>query len=63
MACDRMIRHSAPLDEILIYIDGFCLDQHVSGDATQRKAGRGVVLKVDSQAAAGKLLKRGFHFA
>lgn len=45
ITCPYMIRRSAPLDEILIYTDGSCLNQHISGDATQRKAGCAVIFK------------------
>jgi hypothetical protein len=47
----RMVRRSEPRDEILIYTDGSCLDQHISGDSTQRKAGCGVVFRPQPRVA------------
>lgn len=59
---DRMIRRSAPLDEILIYVDGSCLDQHISGDATQGKAGCAVVFKPEPKPDPSSHQSRGFGF-
>ena len=60
-AQDRMISRSAPLDEILIYTDGSCLDQHISGDATERRAGCAVIYKPKPRsAAAQRSTARGF---
>lgn len=41
----RMISRTAPKDEILTYADGSCLDQHMSGDTSQRRAGYAVWCK------------------
>jgi ribonuclease HI len=62
MAYDRMIRRSAPLDEILIYVSGSCPYQGVNCDPMQQKAGCGVVLKVDSETAGNDNSNRGFNF-
>jgi hypothetical protein len=59
---DHMIRRSAPLDEILIYTDGSCLDQHISGDATQLKAGCAVIFKPESITGSVYTLSRGWRF-
>lgn len=41
----RMISRTAPKNEILMYTDGSCLDQHISGDDAQRRAGYAVWCK------------------
>jgi ribonuclease HI len=61
-SCDHMIRRSAPLDEILLYIDGPCLDQHISGDASQRKAGCAVIFKPEPMTGSVYTLSRGWRF-
>jgi hypothetical protein len=60
--CDHMIRRSAPLDEILLYVDGSCLDQHISGDASQRKAGCAVIFKPEPITGSVYTLSRGWRF-
>lgn len=47
----RMIRRTDPKNEILVYTDGCCLDQHISGDATTSKAGCAVILRPEPQPA------------
>ena len=42
---DRMISRSAPLEDILLYVDGSCSDKHTRGGATESKALCVVVFK------------------
>jgi ribonuclease HI len=42
---DRMVSRSAPWDDILIYTDGACPGQHISGDAAKHMAGCAVIYK------------------
>jgi ribonuclease HI len=62
ITCPYMIRRSAPLDEILIYTDGSCLDQHISGDATKRKAGCAVIFKPELQHDPTDIKHRSWRF-
>lgn len=59
---DRMLSRSSPLDDVLVYVDGSCLDQHISGDASQRKAGCAVVYKPAPHADAVQHPSRSFGF-
>lgn len=62
---DRMVSRSAPLDDVLVYIDGFCLGQHTNGDAAESKAVCVVVFKPATQDQSSTLRssqKRGLLF-
>lgn len=62
---DRMVSRFAPLDDVLVYIDGFCLDQRTSGNATESKAVCVVVFKPATQDQSSTLRssqKRGLLF-
>jgi hypothetical protein len=50
----RMISRYGPSDEILIYTDRACLDQHISGDATRRKGGCAVIYKRETRLTANE---------
>lgn len=62
---DRMISRSAPLDDVLVYVDGSCSDQHISEDTSVIKAFCVVVFKPvtrDRSSTLRSTQKRGLVF-
>lgn len=60
-----MVSRSAPLDDVLVYIDGICANQHFSGDRTESEATCVVVFKPatrDQSSTLASSQKRGIVF-
>lgn len=62
---DRMVSRSAPLDDVLVYVDRSCSDQHISDDTSVIKAFCVVVFKPaarDQSSTLTSTQKRGLVF-
>lgn len=62
---DRMVSRSAPLDDVLVYVDESCSDQLIGGDATESEAFCVVVFKPatrDQSSTLRSSQKRGLVF-